>query len=168
MVFHALTVSRSRRSCLNTRPLGRVFKYLPRDPAIVYCDEIAMDDHCSCRTYDSNGKLWRKRPKAPYKLHINSSNATENQHGGWFRMLFTMTPVAQSPSDVIIKFVNATFRAITLRYSTYRKHTKAHPVISKVQNPCSNSPWTSCFEGVFFLFEHGFWSSKDSFKQLCS
>ena len=33
--FHALTFAGSRGSCLNTRPLGRVFKYLPRDPANV-------------------------------------------------------------------------------------------------------------------------------------
>ena len=35
MFFHALTFARSRGSCLNTRPLGRVFKHPPRDPASV-------------------------------------------------------------------------------------------------------------------------------------
>ena len=35
VVFHALTFAGSGGSCLNTRPLGRVFKYLPRDPANV-------------------------------------------------------------------------------------------------------------------------------------
>ena len=50
-------------------------------PGKFYCNEMIMDDRCSCKTYDSNGKLWRKRPKAPYKLHMNSSNATPNQHG---------------------------------------------------------------------------------------
>ena len=35
MFFHALTFARSRGSCLNTRPLGRVFKHRPRDPASV-------------------------------------------------------------------------------------------------------------------------------------
>ena len=35
MFFHALTFAGSRGSCLNTRPLGRVFKHLPRDPASV-------------------------------------------------------------------------------------------------------------------------------------
>ena len=34
-VFHALTFSGSRGSCLNTRPLDRVFKHRPRDPASV-------------------------------------------------------------------------------------------------------------------------------------
>ena len=35
MFFHALTFAGSRGSCLNTRPLGLVFKHLPRDPASV-------------------------------------------------------------------------------------------------------------------------------------
>ena len=35
MFFHALTFARSRGSCLNTRPLGRVFKHGPRDEACV-------------------------------------------------------------------------------------------------------------------------------------
>ena len=34
-VFHALTFAGSRGGCLNTRPLGRVFKYHPRDPESV-------------------------------------------------------------------------------------------------------------------------------------
>ena len=35
MFFHALTFAGSRGSCLNTRPLGRVFKHRPRDTASV-------------------------------------------------------------------------------------------------------------------------------------
>ena len=35
MFFHALTFAGSQGSCLNTRPLGRVFKHRPRDPASV-------------------------------------------------------------------------------------------------------------------------------------
>ena len=35
MFFNALTFAGSRGSCLNTRPLGRVFKHHPRDPASV-------------------------------------------------------------------------------------------------------------------------------------
>ena len=35
IVFHALTSSGSRGSFLNTRPMGRVFKDLPRDLASV-------------------------------------------------------------------------------------------------------------------------------------
>ena len=35
MFFHALTFAGSRGSCLNTRPLGRVFKHRLRDPASV-------------------------------------------------------------------------------------------------------------------------------------
>ena len=35
MFFHALTLAGSRGSCLNMRPLGRVFKHRPRDPASV-------------------------------------------------------------------------------------------------------------------------------------
>ena len=33
--FRALTSAESRESCLNTRPLGRVFKHRSRDPASV-------------------------------------------------------------------------------------------------------------------------------------
>ena len=35
MVFHALTFAGSRESCLNTRPLGRVFEHRPKDRASV-------------------------------------------------------------------------------------------------------------------------------------
>ena len=42
MFFHALTFARSRGSCLNMRPTGRVLKHLPRDPASVY----AMKQTC--------------------------------------------------------------------------------------------------------------------------
>ena len=35
MFFHALTFAGSRGSCLTMRPLGRVFKHRPRDPASV-------------------------------------------------------------------------------------------------------------------------------------
>ena len=35
MFFHALTFVGSLGSCLNTRPLGLVFKHRPRDPASV-------------------------------------------------------------------------------------------------------------------------------------
>ena len=34
MFFHALTFAGFRGCCLNTRPIGRVFKH-PRDPASV-------------------------------------------------------------------------------------------------------------------------------------
>ena len=35
MFFNALTFAGSQGSCLNTRPLDRVFKHSPRDPASV-------------------------------------------------------------------------------------------------------------------------------------
>ena len=35
MFFHALSFAGSRGSCLNKRPIGRVFKHRPRDPASV-------------------------------------------------------------------------------------------------------------------------------------
>ena len=35
MCFHVLTFAGSRGCCLNTRPIGRVIKHLPRDPASV-------------------------------------------------------------------------------------------------------------------------------------
>ena len=41
-VFHALTFAGSRGRCLNMRPLGRVFKRRPRDPASVN----AMEQTC--------------------------------------------------------------------------------------------------------------------------
>ena len=37
-------------------------------PGKCYCNEITMNDHCSCITNDSNGKLRWKCPKVPYKL----------------------------------------------------------------------------------------------------
>ena len=35
MFFHALTFAGSRVSCLNTRPIGIVFKHLQKDPTSV-------------------------------------------------------------------------------------------------------------------------------------
>ena len=35
MLFHALTFAGSRGKCLNTKPIGRLLKHLPRDPASV-------------------------------------------------------------------------------------------------------------------------------------
>ena len=35
MSFHALTLAGSRRTCLNTRVIGRVFKHFLKDPANV-------------------------------------------------------------------------------------------------------------------------------------
>ena len=35
MFFHALTFAGSLANCLNKRPLGLVFKHLPRDPVSV-------------------------------------------------------------------------------------------------------------------------------------
>ena len=35
MFFHALTFTGSRGRCLNMRPIGRVLRHLPRDPASV-------------------------------------------------------------------------------------------------------------------------------------
>ena len=37
-------------------------------PGKYYCNEITLDDSYSCITYDSNGKMWRKRPKTPHKF----------------------------------------------------------------------------------------------------
>ena len=42
MFFHALTFAGSRGSCLNLRPLGRVFKHRLRDPESVN----AMEQTC--------------------------------------------------------------------------------------------------------------------------
>ena len=78
MVFHALTFAGSRGSCLNTRPPGRVFKYLPRDPAnVIAMKQPWMMVVLACLSI-STGNCDENAPK----LHINSSNATANQHGG--------------------------------------------------------------------------------------
>ena len=53
MIFNALTFAGSRGSCLRTRPLGRVFKLLPRYPANVNALEHIMCDRYSCILYDS-------------------------------------------------------------------------------------------------------------------
>ena len=50
MLFHALTFAASRGSCLNTRPLGRVFKHRPRDPASVNAMKQTCDRY-SCIFY---------------------------------------------------------------------------------------------------------------------
>ena len=50
--------------CKTNRPSVQISS---EGPGKCYCNEITMDDRYSCITYDSNGKLWRKRPKIPYK-----------------------------------------------------------------------------------------------------
>ena len=62
MFFNALTFARSRGSCLNMRPHGRVFKHLPRDPEDVYAIKQTCD-HYSCILPDSNLKSHRKSRK---------------------------------------------------------------------------------------------------------
>ena len=42
MFFHALIFVGSQGECLNTRPIGRVLKHLPRDPA----SDNAMEKTC--------------------------------------------------------------------------------------------------------------------------
>ena len=44
MVFHAITFAGSRGRCLNTRPLGRVFKYLPS----LRCSNIFWSESSLC------------------------------------------------------------------------------------------------------------------------
>ena len=53
MFFHALTFAGSRGSYLNTRPIGRALKHLPRDPASVNAMKQTCDmcDHYSCVFY---------------------------------------------------------------------------------------------------------------------
>ena len=60
--FHALVFARSRGSCLNTRPQGRVFKRLPKDPTNVNAMKQTCDRY-SCILPDSSLKLHRKRRK---------------------------------------------------------------------------------------------------------
>ena len=45
MFFHALTFAGSHGSCLNTRPIGRMLKHLPRDEASVNANETNICDH---------------------------------------------------------------------------------------------------------------------------
>ena len=56
MLFYALTFG-SRGSCLNMRPLGRMFKLLPRDPANVNALKKNMFDRYSYILYDSMKNL---------------------------------------------------------------------------------------------------------------
>ena len=51
MFFHALTFAGSRGRCLNTRPLGRVYKHRPRDQASVNAIKQNMYDRYSCIFY---------------------------------------------------------------------------------------------------------------------
>ena len=65
--FHALTFVGSRGSCLNTRPLGRVFKHRPRDPASVN----AMKQTCvivilAYLTWFQHKPRWKRRLNIKY------------------------------------------------------------------------------------------------------
>ena len=68
VVFHALTFAGPRGSLFEHDAARPSVQISSEGPGKCYCNEITMDDRCSCITYDSNGKLWRKRPKAPYKF----------------------------------------------------------------------------------------------------
>ena len=77
MFFHALTFARSRGSCLNTRPLGRVFKHRPRDTACVN----AMKQTCvivilACFTWFQHKPRQKRRLniKLSLFLHLISQN----------------------------------------------------------------------------------------------
>ena len=56
MVFQALTSAGSRGSCLNPRSRPSI-QISSEGPGKCDCNEINMDDRCSCIIYDSNGKL---------------------------------------------------------------------------------------------------------------
>ena len=51
MFFHAIKFAGSRGRCLNTRPLGRVFKHRSRDQASVNAMKQNMCDRFSCIFY---------------------------------------------------------------------------------------------------------------------
>ena len=54
--------------CINIcRVPRKLFEHEAARPSVQISSEITMGDRCSCIIYDSNGKLRRKRPKAPYK-----------------------------------------------------------------------------------------------------
>ena len=65
MFFHAITFAGSRGSCLNTRPLGRVFKHRPRDPASVN----AMKQTCVIVIL-AYFTLFQQKPRGKRRLNI--------------------------------------------------------------------------------------------------
>ena len=68
MVFHALSFAGSRGSQLEREAAKSSVKISSEGPGKCYCNEITMDNRCSCITYDSNGNCDENAPK----LHINS------------------------------------------------------------------------------------------------
>ena len=101
--FSYINIFRVPRKLFEQEAARQSVQISSEGPGKCYCNEITMDDRYSCITYDSNGKLWRKRPKTPYKL---------------FQCDRKTKMAASRRSDVIIKFYNATFRATTSRRST--------------------------------------------------
>ena len=73
-------------SCINIcRVPRKLFEHEVARPSVqisseglgkCYCNEITMADRCSCTTYNSNGKMWQKRPRASYKLYVNLFKCT--------------------------------------------------------------------------------------------
>ena len=70
--FHALRFAGSRGSCLNTRPLGRVFKHRLRKPASVN----AIKQTCvivilACFTWIQHTPRWKRRLNIKYPFSYN-------------------------------------------------------------------------------------------------
>ena len=66
--FSSINICRVPRKLFEHEAVRPSVQISSEGPGKCYCNEITMDDRCSCITYDSNGKLWRKHTKAPYKL----------------------------------------------------------------------------------------------------
>ena len=66
--FSCINLCRLARKLFEHEAARQSVQISSEGPSKCYCSEITMNYRCSCITFDSNGKLWRKRPKAPYKL----------------------------------------------------------------------------------------------------
>ena len=67
--FSCINICRVPRKLFEHKAARPSLQISSKGPGKCYCEEITMDDHYSCITYDSNGKLWRKRTKIPCNLY---------------------------------------------------------------------------------------------------
>ena len=76
MFFSCINICLVRRSCLNTRPLGRMFKHLLRNPANVNAMKQTCDCY-SCTFYlipTKSPPKTQPKPQIPFFLHWFSQN----------------------------------------------------------------------------------------------
>ena len=124
-------------SCINIcRVPGKRFEHeatrssvqiFSEGPGKCYCNEITIDDRCSCITYDSKGKLWRKGPKAPYKHQLHSSNVTQTNTASSSECCL---PWCQLRNDPLTSSKNSKMlRSGRVRFVAQRNINKARPIL---------------------------------------